>query len=234
MELTYKRIVIKVSGEAMSGNGNLFDSAAAGTTVDEIVKLHAMGVELGVVVGGGNIWRGREGRDLDRTSADYMGMLSTAINALFLKELLAASGIDARIMTAFSIDKVGELYHQVRAMDYLKEGKVLLFACGTGNPFFSTDSGASLRAVEIGADALLLAKAVDGIYDSDPHVNKDAKRYPDISYTEYLSKGLKVMDASAVSIAAENNLKVVLFGFDQKDGILRVVQGEKLGTVMHG
>ncbi len=233
MELKYKRILIKVSGEALSSKGNLFDTNIIEHTVSEIKTIHDMGVQMGVVIGGGNIWRGREGREMDRTTADYMGMLATAINALCLQDALLRSGVDCQIVTAFKIDKIGELYDQRKAVQYLEDGKVLLFACGTGNPFFSTDTGAALRAAEIGVDVMLLAKNVDGIYDSDPKTNPNAKRLDEISYREYLSQNLKVMDSAAVAICQDTKLPVLLFGLAEKDSIRRAVMGEKMGTLLH-
>lgn len=232
MELKYKRILIKVSGEALSSDKAIFDPAIVAKTAQEIKTLKEMGVQLGIVMGGGNIWRGRQGSEMDRPTADYMGMLSTAVNALYLQDALTRIGVDCRIMTAFSIEKVGEMYHQQKAMRYLDEGKVLLFACGTGSPFFSTDTGAALRAAEINADVLLLAKNVDGIYDSDPGKNPNAVKYDYITYAEYLTKNLKVMDAAAVAICQDAALNVLLFGLNEKDSIRRAVLGEKIGTVL--
>ncbi|MBO4534778.1 MAG: UMP kinase [Clostridia bacterium] len=233
MELKYKRILIKVSGEALSSKGNAFDPDIIAKTVEEIKSIHDMGVELGVVMGGGNIWRGRQGREMDRPTADYMGMLATAINALCLSDALERAGVECRILTGFAIDKVGELFNQTKAKEYLAQGKVLLFACGTGNPFFTTDTGAALRGCEIGADVMLLAKNIDGIYDSDPRVNPKAVKFDSITYQEYLSRDLKVMDASAVSICADAHLKVLLFGLNEKDSIRRAVLGEKMGTLLY-
>ena len=231
--LKYKRILIKVSGEALSSKNNIFDSDIIARTVAEIKAIHDMGVQMGVVMGGGNIWRGREGREMDRPTADYMGMLATAINALCLQDALLRAGVDCAILTAFKIDKVGELYDQRKAVQYLEQGKVLLFACGTGNPFFSTDTGAALRAAEIGVDVMLLAKNIDGIYDSDPKSNPGAKRLDEISYHDYLAMNLKVMDAAAVAICQDTQLPVLLFGLAEKDSIRRAVMGEKMGTLLH-
>ena len=231
--LKYKRILIKVSGEALSSPSNIFDPTIIDNTVRDIKSIHDMGVQLGVVMGGGNIWRGREGREMDRPTADYMGMLATAINGLCLQDALLRAGVPCRLLTAFRIDKVGELYDQRKAIEYLQEGNVLLFACGTGNPFFSTDSGAALRAAEIGVDAMLLAKNIDGIYDADPRTNPDAKKLTEISYKEYLSQNLKVMDAAAVAICQDVNMPVVLFGLHEKDSIKRAVMGEPIGTLLH-
>ena len=233
MELKYKRILIKVSGEALSSEGKIFDPAIIDRTVSEIKSIHDMGVQMGIVMGGGNIWRGREGNEMDRPTADYMGMLATAINALCLQDALLRAGVDCQVLTAFKIDKVGELYDQRKAVGYLESGKVLLFACGTGNPFFSTDTGAALRAAEIGVDVMLLAKNIDGIYDSDPRKNPDAKKLDEISYRDYLAQNLKVMDASAVAICQDTQLPVLLFGLAEKDSIRRAVLGEKMGTLLH-
>lgn len=216
----------------MSSDKAIFDPAIVAKTAQEIKTLKEMGVQLGIVMGGGNIWRGRQGSEMDRPTADYMGMLSTAVNALYLQDALTRIGVDCRIMTAFSIEKVGEMYHQQKAMRYLDEGKVLLFACGTGSPFFSTDTGAALRAAEINADVLLLAKNVDGIYDSDPGKNPNAVKYDYITYADYLAKNLKVMDAAAVAICQDAALDVLLFGLNEKDSIRRAVLGEKIGTVL--
>ena len=222
-----------MSGEALSSSGNAFDPAIIDKTVEEIKSIHDLGVELGVVMGGGNIWRGRQGRDMDQPTADYMGMLATAINALCLRDALSKVGVEAVVMTAFKIDKIGELVDHVKAREYLSQGKVVLFACGTGNPYFTTDTGAALRALEINADVMLLAKNIDAIYDSDPRTNPNAVRYDKITYQEYLAKDLKVMDASAVSIAQGGHLKVLLFGLNEPDSIRRAVLGEKLGTLLY-
>jgi uridylate kinase len=233
MDLKYKRILIKVSGEALSSSGKIFDADIVNKTAAEIKDIHDLGVQLGIVIGGGNIWRGRICGEMDRPTADYMGMLATAINGLCLQDALLRLGVDCQIMTAFGIDKVGELYDQRKAITYLESGKVLLFVCGTGNPFFSTDTGAALRAAEIGVDVMLLAKNIDGIYDSDPRLNPAAKKLEEISYHDYLAQNLKVMDASAVAICQDTALPVLLFGLAEKDGIKRAVLGEKLGTLLH-
>ncbi len=231
--IKYKRILIKVSGEALSSANNSFDPNTVAATVDEIKRLHQMGVQMGIVVGGGNLWRGRQGRDMDRTTADYMGMLATVINALFLHDALRQAGVNSAILTAFAIDKVGQPFSRRLALEQLEQGKVVLLAGGTGSPFFTTDTGAALRALEIDADVMLLAKNVDGIYDSDPKTNPNAKRYDKLTYHEYLQQGLQAMDAAAVSLCADNHLPVLLFGLSQPDGIARAVMGENLGTLLY-
>lgn len=231
--IKYKRILIKVSGEALSSPENSFDAATVAATVDEIKRLYQMGVQMGIVVGGGNLWRGRQGKDMDRTTADYMGMLATVINALYLQDALAKQGVASSVLTAFAIDKIGQPFTRRLALEELEKGKVLLLAGGTGSPFFTTDTGAALRALEIDADVMLLAKNVDGIYDEDPKVNPNAKRYDKLTYREYLQRGLQAMDAAAVSLCADNHLPVLLFGLSQPDGIARAVMGENLGTLLY-
>lgn len=234
MEAKYKRILLKISGEALSGKGNgCFDPTSLEAVARQIKAASDMGVEIGIVVGGGNIWRGRQSMNIDRTSADYMGMLATVINALALSESLIAIGADARVMTSLSISSVGEPFNYKTADRYLKEGKIVVFGGGTGNPYFSTDTGASLRAVEIGADALLLAKNIDGIYDSDPKINPNAKKFDKITYDEYVAMGLSAMDTSSVVMCKENGLKVHAFGLKGENSIVKAVAGEKEGTIIY-
>ncbi|MCI5790292.1 MAG: UMP kinase [Clostridiales bacterium] len=229
----YKRALIKLSGEALAcANGNGIDFDKVGKVVEQIKKVVESGVQVGIVIGGGNFWRGRQGRDMNRSTADYMGMLATAINSLGMQDSLIHAGIKAKLLTALGITSVGEPFNQQNAVKYLEEGYVVIFACGTGNPYFSTDTGAALRAAEIGADVLLLAKNVDGIYDSDPKINKNAKKYDKISYIDFIKQGLTAMDTSAVTLCMENNIPVIAFGLSEKESIVRVVAGEKMGTII--
>ena len=229
----YKRALIKLSGEALAcANGNGIDFDKVVKVVEQLKKVVESGVQVGIVIGGGNFWRGRQGRDMNRSTADYMGMLATAINSLGMQDSLIHAGIKAKLLTALGITSVGEPFNQQNAVKYLEEGYVVIFACGTGNPYFSTDTGAALRAAEIGADVLLLAKNVDGIYDSDPKINKNAKKYDKISYIDFIKQGLTAMDTSAVTLCMENNIPVIAFGLSEKESIVRVVGGEKMGTII--
>lgn len=234
MKAKYKRILLKISGEALAGAaGHGFDPESLGSVAGQILEVTKLGVEVGIVVGGGNIWRGRQGMNMDRVTADQMGMLATVINALAVSEALIGAGADARVLTSIEISGVGEKFNHKVADRYLKEGKIVVFGGGTGNPFFSTDTGASLKAAEIGADALLLAKNIDGIYDSDPKTNPNAKKFDELTYDEYVARGLKAMDTSAVIMCKENGLKVHAFGLSGKDSILKAVAGDKEGTVIY-
>ena len=233
MVSSYKRILLKISGEALSGDKTHgFDTVALKGVAKQIADVMKLGVEVGVVVGGGNFWRGRQGDEMDRTTADYMGMLATVINALALSDAIEREGKEARVMTSLAISGVGEPFNYKTADRYLKEGKAVVFGGGTGNPYFSTDTGASLKAVEIGADALLLAKNIDGIYDSDPKVNPNAVKYDDLTYDEYVAKGLKAMDTSAVVMCKENGLKIHAFGLKGENSVVNAVTGNNCGTVI--
>ena len=218
----------------MSGEvGHGFDKNALNSVAKQIREVADLGVEVGVVVGGGNIWRGRQGLDMDRVTADQMGMLATVINALAVSEAISGAGVEAKVLTSIAISGVGEMFNHKLADKYLKEGKVVVFGGGTGNPFFSTDTGASLKAAEIGADALLLAKNIDGIYDSDPKLNPNAKKFDSLTYDEYVERGHKAMDTSAVIMCKENGLKVHAFGLSGEKSILKAVAGDKEGTVIY-
>jgi uridylate kinase len=232
MEPKYKRIILKISGEALVGNGSAFDFDVLGKVADQVIEVARMGVQTGIIVGGGNIWRGRSGVGMDRTTADHMGMLATVINALAMRDALENKGMQTRVMTAIEMRAIAEPYIRLRAMRHLEKGRVVIFACGTGNPYFSTDTAAALRAAEIEADLILLAKNVDGVYDSDPKKNADAKKYDFISYIDVINQGLGVMDTTAVSLCMDNNIPIACFGLDAKDGIKRVVCGEKIGTMI--
>ena len=229
----YKRVLIKLSGEALAGEkGNGIDEKILDSVVDQIIDVRKLGVEIGIVVGGGNFWRGRQGTEMDRTTADHMGMLATALNALALQDALERKDVPTRVQTALTITRVAEPYILRKAMSHLNKGRVVIFACGTGNPYFTTDTAAALRAAEIHADVLLLAKNVDGIYDSDPKVNKDAKKYDEISYKEFISDGLKAMDTTAITICMENDIPVLAFGLFEDNALTRAVCGENIGTLI--
>ena len=233
MQAKYKRVLLKISGEALSGSkGHGYEVSAVEAVAAQIGTLVENGVQVGVVVGGGNFWRGRQGDEMDRTTADYMGMLATVINALALSDAFERKGMEARVMTSLAISSVGEPFNYKTAQRYLSEGKVVVFGGGTGNPFFSTDTGAALRATEIGADVLLLAKNVDGIYDSDPKTNPSAKKYDTLTYDEYVAKGLRAMDTSAVVMCKENKVKVHVFGLNEDNAIVNAVFAESKGTVI--
>ena len=234
MKAKYKRILLKISGEALSGAaGHGFDPESLKSVAEQILEVAKLGVEVGIVVGGGNIWRGRQGMNMDRVTADQMGMLATVINALAVSEAIIVAGADARVLTSIEISGVGEKFNHKVADRYLKEGKIVVFGGGTGNPFFSTDTGAALKAAEIGADALLLAKNIDGIYDSDPKTNPNAKKFDGLTYDEYVARGLRAMDTSAVVMCKENGLKVHAFGLSDKNSIVKAVAGDKEGTIIY-
>lgn len=232
-ECKYKRVMLKVSGEALAGAGGFgIDFNVALRIANEIKELVAMGVEVGAVVGGGNIWRGRSGEGMDRTTADYMGMLATCINALALQDSLESIGVMTRVQTAIEMKEIAEPYIRRRAMRHLEKGRVVIFAAGTGNPYFSTDTTAALRAAEIEADVILLAKKVDGVYDKDPHKFPDAKKYDTLTYINVLEQGLQVMDSTATSLCMDNNIPILVFGLDEPGNIKKVILGEKIGTLV--
>jgi len=227
----YNRVILKISGEALAGeNGSGFDFDVINSVADQVISVAKMGVEIGIIVGGGNIWRGRRGVGMDRTTADHMGMLATVINALAMQDALENKDMQTRVLSAIEMRQIAEPYIRRRAMRHLEKGRVVIFACGTGNPYFSTDTAAALRAAEIEADCILLAKNVDGVYDSDPKENPDAKKYDFISYIDVINQGLSVMDTTAVSLCMDNSIPIVCFGVDVADGIKKVVTGEVIGT----
>ena len=229
----YKRVMLKLSGEALAGeNGFGLDFTVATKIANEIKKIVDLGVEVGAVVGGGNIWRGRSGEGMDRTTADYMGMLATCINALALQDSLEQIGVKTRVQTAIEMKEVAEPFIRRRAMRHLENGRVVIFAAGTGNPYFSTDTTAALRAAEIEAEVILLAKKVDGVYDKDPHKYSDAKKYDNLSYIEVLEQGLQVMDSTATSLCMDNNIPILVFGLDDTENITRAISGEPIGTLV--
>ena len=231
----YKRIVLKLSGEALAGaRGFGLDAEKVAAITGELAEVHAMGVEVGVVVGGGNIFRGvaEQAQQMDRVSADNMGMLATVINAIALQDALEQRGVQCRVMSAVFMNQLAEPYIRRRAERHLEKGRVVIFAAGIGNPFFSTDTAASLRAMEIKADVLLKATKVEGIYDADPVLVKDAVKYDQITYMEILRQGLKIMDLTAVRLCKDNNLPLIVFNMNQPGNIRRVVMGEKVGSLV--
>lgn len=231
--IEYKRVMLKISGEALSGaNGFGFDFDIVGRIAREVKTLVDMDVEVGLVVGGGNIWRGRSGEGMDRTTADHMGMLATCINALALQDALEGIGVKTRVQTAIEMKEIAEPFIRRRAVRHLEKGRVVIFAAGTGNPYFSTDTTAALRAAEIEADVILLAKKVDGVYDKDPHKYSDAKKYDTLTYIEVLEQGLQVMDSTATSLCMDNNIPILVFGLDEPGNIKRAISGEKIGTLV--
>ena len=233
MDTKYKRILLKVSGEALSGSkGTGFDMNVLSEVSKVVKRCHDAGVEIAVVVGGGNFWRGRDGHNMNRTRADHMGMLATVMNSLALQSAFEAEGIPTRVQTSIEMRQIAEPYIRNKAMRHLEKGRVVIFGCGTGNPFFSTDTTAALRAAEIEADAILLAKNVDAVYDSDPAVNPDAKKFSELTFKEVLNLGLKVMDSTATSLCMDNDIPILVFGIADPENIVRVLCGEKIGTVV--
>lgn len=231
-ELRFKRVVIKLSGEALAcENGAGIDHAKLSRVCDQIVEVKNLGAQVGIVIGGGNFWRGRQAdSEMNRSTADHMGMLATVINALALQDCIERKGAEVRVQTALTITKVAEPYILRKALRHLEKGRIVIFACGTGNPYFSTDTGAALRAAEIGANALLLAKNVDGVYDSDPKLNPDAVKFETLTYMQVISKGLKAMDTTAITMCMDNEIPIIAFSLNEDGSIKRAITGEKIGT----
>ncbi len=233
MQAKYKRVLLKVSGEALAGENKTGLNPATLSSISAAIKQCVdMGVQVAIVVGGGNFWRGRTGENMDRTRADHMGMLATVINALALGDALESKGVPTRVQTAIEMRQIAEPYIRGRAMHHLEEGRVVIFGCGTGNPFFSTDTAAALRAAEIDADIILLAKKVDAVYDSDPNINPNAVRFDALSYIDVLNRGLGVMDSTATSLCMDNDIPILVFGLDDPQNIIRAACGEKIGTIV--
>lgn len=233
MKPKYKRIMLKVSGEALAGDkGFGLDQKTIDEVAGKIKECYDLGVQIAIVVGGGNFWRGRSGEGMDRSRADHMGMLATVINSLALLDALEHLGVECRVQTAIEMRQIAEPYIRLKAASHLKKGRVVIFACGTGNPFFSTDTTAALRAAEIDAEVILLAKKVDGVYDSDPHVNPSATKFDKLSFMEVLNKELAVMDSTATSLCMDNNIPLIVFGLDDPENIKRAVMGEEIGTLV--
>ena len=233
MELKYKKVLLKLSGEALAGNKQSpIDSEIVGKICDQIKEIKDLGVELSIVVGGGNFWRGRYGKTIERTTSDYMGMLATAINALAIQSELEARGMETRVQTAIEMREIAEPYIRRKAVNHLSKDRIVIFACGTGNPFFSTDTTAALRAAEVEADAILFAKTIDGVYSDDPKTNSNAIKYDKLSYLDVLNKNLKVLDSTATSLCMDNNIPIVVFAMDNPDNIVNIIKGEQIGTVI--
>ena len=231
--VAYKRVMLKISGEALSGaNGFGFDFEVVGRIAREVKTLVDMGVEVGLVVGGGNIWRGRTGEGMDRTTADHLGMLATCINALALQDALEGIGVMTRVQTAIEMKEIAEPFIRRRAVRHLEKGRVVIFGAGSGNPYFSTDTAAALRAAEIEADVILLAKNVDGVYDKDPNKFADAKKYDKLTYMEVIEQGLQVMDTTATTLCMDNNIPILVFGISEEGNIKKVMEGQKIGTIV--
>ena len=231
----YKRVLLKLSGEALAaGRGFGVDAVFVSKIAEEIAAVARSGCEIAIVVGGGNFFRGvaEQAVHMDRVAADHMGMLSTVINAIALQDAIEKTGLFCRVMSAIAMHQVAEPYIRRRAVRHLEKGRIIIFAAGTGNPFFSTDTAAALRAMEIGADVLLKATSVDGIYTSDPKTNADATKFEEITYMEIIKLGLKVMDTTAVSLCKDNNMKMIIFSMRESGNIQRVVSGEKLGSLV--
>jgi uridylate kinase len=235
--LRYRRILLKLSGEALLGDRSYGVDPAVGVLIArQVAEKHALGVVIGIVVGGGNIFRGlaASARGMDRATGDYIGMLATVMNGLALQDALERAGVPTRVMTAIAMNEVAEPYIRRRAIRHLEKGRVALFVAGTGNPYFTTDTAAALRAVEINAEVLLKATKVDGVYDKDPMAHDDARRYAHLDYADLLRDQLKVMDATAVSLCMENDLPIVVFDLNRPDNITRVAAGEPVGTLISG
>lgn len=233
MKIAYKRILLKLSGEALAGERkNGIDAETLGNICDKIKEIVDMGVEVSIVVGGGNFWRGRYGHEMERTTSDYMGMLATTINGLALQDALEARGIKTRLQTAIEMRQIAEPYIKRKAAKHLANGRVVIFTCGTGNPYFTTDTGAALRAAEINAEVILVAKTIDGVYSADPKVDSNAVKYDEITYMDILNKDLKVMDATAISLCRENNIPLIVFAMNEPENMIKAVKGEKIGTLV--
>lgn len=232
-EAKYKRILLKLSGEALAGDSKKgIDPNVIGKICDEIKKVKQLGVEIAIVVGGGNFWRGRNGKEMERTTSDYMGMLATVMNGLALQDALEARGMYTRVQTAIEMRQIAEPYIKRKALKHLERGRIVIFSCGTGNPYFTTDTTAALRAAEIEAEVILVAKTIDAVYSADPKIDKNAIRYDKISYLDILNKDLKVMDSTATSLCRDNKIPLIVFGINDPDNIVRAVKGEKIGTLV--
>ncbi|MCB6992580.1 UMP kinase [bacterium 210820-DFI.6.37] len=233
MEANYKRVLLKISGEALAGEGKFgLNEEMLKKVALQIKEVHDMGVQVAVVVGGGNFWRGRSSKSMDRATADYIGMLATVMNSMALQDACEAEGLPTRVQTAIEMREVAEPYVRRKAISHLENGKVVIFGAGTGNPFFSTDTTAALRAAEIDAEVILLAKKVDAVYSDDPEICPDAVKYDELTHQEVLEKGLGVMDSTAASLCRDNHIDIHVFGIATEGNVMRAVCGEKIGTII--
>ena len=229
----YKRILLKLSGEALAGDKKTgIDAQVLGKICDEIKRVKELGVEIAIVVGGGNFWRGKYGTEMERTTSDYMGMLATVMNGLALQDALESRGMYTRLQTAIEMRQIAEPYIKRKALKHLEKGRIVIFACGTGNPYFTTDTTAALRAAEVEAEVILVAKTIDAVYSADPKIDKNAIRYDKITYLDILNKDLKVMDSTATSLCRDNNIPLIVFGINEPNNIVKAVKGEKIGTIV--
>ena len=229
----YKRILLKLSGEALAGDKKTgIDAQVLGRICDEIKKVKELGVEIAIVVGGGNFWRGKYGTEMERTTSDYMGMLATVMNGLALQDALESRGMYTRLQTAIEMRQIAEPYIKRKALKHLEKGRIVIFACGTGNPYFTTDTTAALRAAEVEAEVILVAKTIDAVYSADPKIDKNAIRYDKITYLDILNKDLKVMDSTATSLCRDNHIPLIVFGINEPNNIVKAVKGEKIGTIV--
>lgn len=234
MATKYKRVLIKLSGEALAGEDKFgVNSEMTAKTAAQIKEIHDQGVQIAIVVGGGNFFRGRTGKNIDRATADYMGMLATVMNALALQDSLLSIGCDAKVMTAIEIRDMAEGYSRRKALDYLDDNKVVIFGGGTGSPFFSTDTTAALRAAEMNAEVILLAKNIDAVYSEDPNVNPDAERYEELTYMDIVEKELRVMDLTAATLCKDNDIQLYVFAMAEEGNLMKVINGENVGTLIH-
>ncbi|NLV88056.1 MAG: UMP kinase [Tissierellia bacterium] len=232
MKPIFNRVILKISGEALAGpKGSGIDTETINKISYQIKEIHKLGVQIAIVVGGGNFWRGKSSNEIDRTTSDYIGMLGTVMNALALQDALEKLEVSTRVQSAIDMRQIAEPYIRRRAIRHLEKGRVVIFAAGTGNPYFSTDTTAALRAAEIEAEVILLAKkGVDGVYDSDPKINNDAKKFEKLRHMDILNMGLGVMDSTATSLCMDNNIPLIVFGIDEPNNIINVVLGKKIGT----
>ena len=233
MKPIYKRVLLKISGEALAGEQHFgINEEMTRKVAAEVKQIHDLGIQVAIVVGGGNFWRGRTSKDMDRATADYMGMLATVMNSLALQDAFLALGVPAKVQTATEMREIAEPYARRKALSHLEHGSLVIFGAGTGNPFFSTDTTAALRAAEMDADVILLAKNVDAVYDKDPSIHKDAVKFKRLTHMEVVEKDLKVMDLTAATLCKDNNIKIHVFAIAEEGNVMKAVMGEDIGTVI--